>query len=176
MKILNILKKINLHLYTHQYFFLHKPLVRVAKCTFSVPSVTSTCCSCQSEESHCVAHVVSLSPATPSVFMSLGKILNLNCFVDLSISGTCPLWGMLQCKCRWGMRTGGLAEKCKAHNHKTINVVSSSPATASVFMSLRKMLDLHCFIDQSVPGTCWLWGMLQSTCRWVVHLVGHKSS
>ena len=38
--------------------------------------------------------------------------------------------------------TRGLAEKCWTHIHYTINVVRSSPATASVFVSLGKILNL----------------------------------
>ena len=46
----------------------------------------------------------------------------------------------------------GLVEKCRTHNHKTISVVSSSPATAGVFVSLGKMLRLNCSVDLSVLG------------------------
>ena len=37
--------------------------------------------------------------ASPNVFVSLGKIFSLNCFVDLSASGRYRSWGILQCKC-----------------------------------------------------------------------------
>ena len=37
----------------------------------------------------------------------------------------------------------GPEEKRKTHNHKTIDVVSSSPATASLFASLGKILNLN---------------------------------
>ena len=39
--------------------------------------------------------------------------------------------------------TDGLAEKCTTHDHKIINVVSSSPATAKVLVFLSKILNLN---------------------------------
>ena len=42
---------------------------------------------------------VSSIPASANVFVSLGKILSLNCFVDLSASGRYRSWEILQSKC-----------------------------------------------------------------------------
>ena len=50
-----------------------------------------------------VGLMITRAQLTASVLVSLGKILNLNCFADQSVSGTCRLWGTLQSKCRRGV-------------------------------------------------------------------------
>ena len=44
-------------------------------------------------------NVVSSNPATASVFVSLGKMLSLDCFVDLSVSGRYRSGEILKLKC-----------------------------------------------------------------------------
>ena len=56
-------------------------------------------CVCGLAEQCRTLDTVSSSPSSANVFVSLDKILSLNCFVDLSASGRYQSWEILQSKC-----------------------------------------------------------------------------
>ena len=87
---------------------------------------------------------------------------NLLCHLNPKFSWKCPKKNQLNkklccfgiCGCSVCESTRGVAEKCRTHDHLTINIVSSSPATASMFVSLGKVYISICFVVHLVPVSC----------------------
>ena len=100
------------------------------------------------------------NPATASVFVSLSKIFNLNCFVDHSVSGTCRMWGML--------RQGGdtrilltwwsVGHVSRQPNHRAINRMLLVWDWTKSRLFVCKGIRAYCFINiQNLESGSDLW-------------------